>query len=432
MKEYPSSTAGNSRRSFLGKVCASALATIALPSLGNAEVNGNSSIKPRIAKSLAPDENFWGLVKRQFTVPPNLIMVNAANLCPSPYFIQDKVIELTKTMGHDVSFQYRNSFIEKRVEALASLAQFVSVSKDEIAITRNTSESNNFIVNGLDFKSGDEIILWDQNHPTNGTAWEQRAKRFGYTVKRVTVPSSPKTMDELISPFVKAMTSRTKLLGFSHISNTSGIALPAKELCSLARGKGILTLLDGAQSFGMMDLNLKDIGCDFYTSSSHKWFMGPLENGILYIRRELMDRVWPSMVGAGWKPDAQTVDEKFSSLGQRNETTVAAIPEMLQFHNTLGKKNIEARVRQLSGYLSEKIKAELPQTKFISPADANLRAGVVIIELGKKDTKEIYQKLYDTHGIACASTGGIRISPHIYNTLEEMDRIVGALISLSA
>ena len=126
--------------------------------------------------------------------------------------------------------------------------------------------------------------------------------------------------------------------------------------------------MDGAQSFGMMDLDLKELGCDFYTASTHKWLMGPLENGILYVNKEKVDRLWPTLVGAGWKADKNTADEKFATLGQRNETTTVALADILEFHSSIGRKNIEQRVMQLTAYLREKIQSKIPGVKFISPA----------------------------------------------------------------
>lgn len=379
----------------------------------------------------APDERYWEMVKKQFAVPSNLMMVNAANLCPSPYFITEQVQALLRDLGRDVSFQFRDRFEEKRQKSLDMLARYMGASKEEIGITRNTSESNNIIVNGFDFKAGDEIILWDQNHNSNGTAWEQRAKRFGFTVKKVSVPQAPKSQEELMSPFVTAITPKTKLIAFSHISNLSGIALPAKELCHLAREKKILTLVDGAQSFGLIDLDLKDMGCDFYSGSTHKWLMGPLENGILYVKKESMERLWPNIISAGWKEASISVDERLCVLGQRNETTPAALPETIDFHLSIGKKNIEDRVRKLNTYLKNQLQAKFPQAVFVSPISTTMSAGIVVFNIPGKQSSELFQKLYETHGIACASTSGIRLSPHIYNTMEDMDGVVSALAQLA-
>ena len=423
------------RRKFLKQLCAGYTATMAYPAWGTSSINHRPSLPSAgLLRSggNASDEKYWEMVKQQFTVPPHLVMVNAANLCPSPYFINEQVMVDTKNLATNVSFQNRAKFNEKRKETLALLAQFLGVGSEEIGITRNTTESNNMVVNGLDFKPGDEVIIWEQNHPTNGIAWKQRAQRYGFTVKEISLPASPYSVDDLITPFAAAITSKTKMITFSHISNVSGIALPAREICQMAKAKGILTLVDGAQSLGFMDLNLKEMGCDFYTSSTHKWLMGPMENGILYVNKAHMKKLWPHIIGAGWDEHYQTLDEKICMLGQRNDPSTAALPSILEFHQTIGKKNIENRVRQLCTYLKEQIQTHLPQAAFVTPLSPSLSGGVVIISILGKSPKEYFQLLYEEHGIACASTGGIRFSPHIYNTLQDMDRIVAALVATSA
>lgn len=417
----------NERRHFLKRLGTGSLAAIALPAFGNE--SHTQFVGP--PSGSAPDEKYWEQIRKQFAVPSNLIMLNAANLCPPPAAVNEQVKKILDGLEKDVSFQYREQFSEKRKKAVEVLAGFTGVAKEEIGITRNTSESNNIIVNGLDLKPGDEVLLWDQNHPSNGTAWEQRAKRYGFTVKKVSVPASPQWIEDLLKPFRDAITPRTKLLGFSHISNTSGIALPAKELCKLAAEKNVLTLLDGAQSFGFLDLNLKDIGCDFYTGSTHKWFMGPLENGILYVKKESAGNLWPNIISAGWKEGALTVDEKYCMLGQRNESTLAGLAETVNFHQTIGKKNIENRVVQLNTYLKDQIKSKVPGASFVTPLSTELSGGVTIISFPGKKPAELSKKLYETHGIAAAPTGGIRMSPHIYNTMSDMDKVVKALQALS-
>lgn len=418
------------KRRFIKKMLTGSLASIALPTLASA----NSSIAKsqqdfNQLKSLyeASDERYWEMVKKQYTIPANLIMLNAANLCPSPYFVTEKVTSLQQSLEKNVSFQYRAVFDTEREKALKALAEFVVADVEEVGITRNTTESNNTIVNGLPLKKGDEIILWDQNHPTNSTAWAERAKRDGFVIKTVSVPESPESIEDLIAPFEAAITGKTKLISFSHISNTSGIALPAKKICALAKSKGILSMVDGAQSFGVMNVDLKDIDCDFYSGSTHKWLMGPLENGILYIKKDHIDQLWPSIVGAGWKSGSTTVDEKFCVVGQRNNTTESAIPAIIDFHMSIGKQQIEDRVKAIHTYLKKQIQTKVPTAKFITPLQPELSAGVTIINLPDKDNKEIFSKLYETHGIACAPTGGLRLSAHIYNTMADIDKVTDAL-----
>jgi selenocysteine lyase/cysteine desulfurase len=359
-------------------------------------------------------------------------MINAANLCPSPYTVNEKVTEYFQNLERNVSFQYREVFDERLQKSLTALAKFVGASVEEVGITRNTSESNNIVVNGYDFKSGEEILLWDQNHPSNGASWEQRAKRYGYSVKKISTPVSPSSEDELVSSFTKEVTSKTRLISFSHVSNTSGIALPAKKICQWAKSKGILTHVDGAQSFGMMDLNLADIGCDSFSGSSHKWLMGSLENGILYVRKENIERLWPTVISAGWKDKSQTVHQKFCMAGQRNDPTTAAVSTIVEFHELIGKKNIETRTKELCTFLVERIQTKIPQATFVSPLNGDLRGGVVIMNIPGKDPVALFKKLYSDFGIACAPNNGVRLSPHIYNTKAEMERVVDALTALAS
>lgn len=396
------------------------MAAVALPSFATEAIHFDLPLTGN------KDEAYWALVKKQFAVPENLVMCNAANLCPAPYMVNDQVQAFHQGLSRDVSFQYRAQFSDIRKKSLAALAEFMGATPVEIGITRNTSESNCMLVNGLDFKAGDEIILWDQNHPSNKESWISRAKRFGWIVKIVSVPANPGSPNDLIDPFTKAITGKTRLISFSHISNVSGIALPAKDICALAKSKGILTLIDGAQSLGYLDLNLRDIGCDFYTSSTHKWLMGPLENGILYINQSHLDKVWPHVIGGGWQDGGKTVDDKLCFLGQRNETTPAALPHVVRFHHTIGKAAIESRVNELVGYLKEKC-GSIPGLTFITPMNHRQSGGVLVIQLAGKDHREVAPLLYSKYGIAGASTIGVRFSPHVYNMLADMDIIADAL-----
>ncbi|WPP49364.1 aminotransferase class V-fold PLP-dependent enzyme [Catalinimonas niigatensis] len=420
-----------SKRKFLKQIFTGSVASLSIPAWADAY---SSSIKEDFyslsTHNNAADERYWEMVKKQFTISDKLLMVNAANLCPSPYFVTEQAMDAHEKLEKDVSFQYRSVFASEREQALKLLAEFVGVNTEEIGITRNTTESNNIIVHGLDLKKGDEVLLWDQNHPTNGIAWEQQAKRYGFSVKTISLPLSPTSTDQLIGPFTEAITSKTRLISFSHISNSSGIALPAKEICALAKAKNILSMVDGAQSLGMMNLDLKDMGCDFYTSSTHKWLMGPLENGILYVKKEQLDRVWPAIIGAGWNSESNTVDEKLCMLGQRNEPSASALAAIVNFHHTIGKQQIEERVKALNTYLKQEIKKKIPTATFVTPLAPALSGGVTIMNLPAREPRAVFQTLYEAHGIACAPTGGLRFSPHIYNTLADIDRIVEALTTI--
>jgi len=372
------------------------------------------------------DEQYWENLKNQFSVPADHIMMNAANLCPGPIVVQEKVRELTNALNKDVSFQYRALFAATRKKSVTLLAQFVGANESEVGITRNTSESNCMIVHGLDLKPGDEIIIWEQNHPSNNEVWLSQAKRIGFTVKKISVPTDPKSVNDLLQPFINALTPNTKLIAFSHLSNISGLTLPAKDICQMAKARGIMTLVDGAQSFGSMNIDVHDMGCTFYTASTHKWLMGSFENGILYINKDSFDRIWPAVIGGGWR-EATTVDTQLCVLGQRNDPSPAALPEALAFHETIGRKNIENRIVQLSTYLKQELKSKVPQAIFVTPLAPQFSGGIVIFNLPGKEIHEVADKLYHQYHIAAAPSGGIRLSPHIYNTMKDIDYVVKAI-----
>ena len=409
------------RRKFLEQLVATSLTGLALPSFAH------ESFPIWAGEN---DEAYWEGIKKQFAPAGKLVMMNAANLCPSPTVVNERVIEFTKVMGKDVSFQYRAKFVEFRKKSVELLAQFVGADTSEMGITRNTSESNCAIVHGLDLKPGDEVILWEQNHPSNREAWINQAKRTGFSVVKVSVPAQPSSVSELVDVFAKATTPNTRLISFSHISNLSGIALPATEICQMAKAKGIMTLVDGAQSIGAVNLNLHTMGCTFYTASTHKWLMGPFENGIIYVNSDYFNKIWPNIIGAGWK-ESTTVDENLCVLGQRNEPSPAALPETINFIQTIGPQNIQKRIVQLNTYLKKRIHEAIPQATFVTPLKPEFSAGIVIINLPNKEIHEVADKLYHSYGIAAAPAGGIRLSPHIYNTMKDIDYVVKSLATIA-
>lgn len=417
----------NKRRSFLKKIGIGATSILIGPKVVNASPSRHPASILKKYEVLPDDENYWEMVKRQFSIPLDKIMINAANLCASPHFVNEQTSYYTKLLSQDVSFQNRAMFSDKRKKALEMLANYLEVSIEEIGITRNTSESNNIVVNGLDFGSKDEVVVWEQNHPTNLMAWKQRAKREGFKVIEISLPAQPSTINELVEPFEKALTKNTKLIAFSHISNVSGLALPAMEICKMAKKNGVLTLVDGAQSYGFMDLNLKEIGCSFYSGSAHKWLMGPMENGVLYVDKAQMPFLWPNIIAAGWKEDHKTLDEKVCVLGQRNTPATSAMSAILDFHFTIGKAVVEKRVRELNGYLKQQLQLKVPQAIFVTPIAEKFSGGVTIIQLPNKDSLSVFKTLYYDYGIATAPTGGIRMSPQINCVKSDIDKLVDAL-----
>jgi selenocysteine lyase/cysteine desulfurase len=265
-------------------------------------------------------------------------------------------------------------------------------------------------------------------------AWDVRAERYGFLVKRVTTPAQPQSVNDLVQPFLDALTSRTKVLAITHVSNASGIALPAAELCAAARERNILSLVDGAQGFGFVKLDLHALGCDFYTASAHKWFMGPKEAGLLYVRRELAPSIWPTVVGVGWDGAKDRGARRFSTLGQRDDAALVAVGAATEFHRKIGGQLIEQRIRDLAAALKRELTSRVNGAQFHTPLDPSLSGGVVVINVPGVQPRAGYDALYRDHNVAGASSGGnfpgIRLCPHVYTTLADMERVATAVSQL--
>lgn len=426
-------TVGNetgSRRGFLARLAGG---SFALATLSPSELLGAAA--PLLPRPLsAPDEAYWRQVKAQFPLKDGIVPFNAANLCPAPRIVVDAVGSAMRDVEGDVSFENRAKYDELRETVRRGLAAYLGASADEIAIVRNTSEANNIVVGGLSLKAGDEVVLFDQNHPTNAVAWEVRGARYGYTVKRVAVPPEVGSPAQVVEIFSRALGPRTRVLAFSDVSNSSGIQLPTRELCGLARRRGIYTHVDGAQTFGATVRDLYALGCDSYSASAHKWFMGPKEAGVLFVRAERIAELWPGVVGVGWGSTPETSARgarKFETLGQRNDATTAGLAAALRLHELIGPAVVQARVLELAGVLAERLRA-VPGARVITPAHPELTSGVVITRFENADNRSIYQRLYREHGVAGAATGGVRLCPHVYTTLEDVERAAQAVARLAA
>jgi selenocysteine lyase/cysteine desulfurase len=412
----------DSRRSFLIRVATGSSLLPAVPSLARSLSSSTDS---------RDSEAYWELVRRQFAFREEKVPLNAANLCPSPRVVAERVSELTHDIDVDCSFNNRAKFYELREEARRRVAEHLGVTDDEIALVRNTSEANNIINNGLPLKAGDEIILWDQNHPTNNVAWDVRAARFGYLVKRVSTPPAPESPGELLKVFEEAFTSRTRVLAITHVSNVSGVRLPVKALSESARRRGIYVHLDGAQTLGALHFNLKELGCDSYSASAHKWLCGPKEAGILYVSSERIAEIWPNVVAPGWGNDADPDVKgarKFESMGQRDDACLAAMGTIIDFHRMIGPERVEARMMELAAALKEGLKEA--GFRLVTPLDASMSGGVVIIDVPQAARGKVLDRLYQEHGIAGSASGGLRLCPHLYNTREHVERALRGVRAL--
>jgi selenocysteine lyase/cysteine desulfurase len=414
------------RRDFL-RILGAGVAGVTLPAVATGA--------PPLPPAAEPDEAYWRVVKAQFALRDNVVPMNSANLCPAPRNVMDAVTEAMRAVEGDVSFQNRAQFDALRDRVRARLAGYFGVDADEIAIVRNASEGNNIIAGGVSLVTGDEVVLHAENHASNSVSWDVRAARYGFTIRRVAVQPAMSEA-EMVAAFAAALTPRTKVLSFTDISNTTGIRLPARTLCALARerGRDVHVHIDGAQSFGVTRLDLRAVGCDSYASSAHKWLMGPKEAGVLYVRAAIASRVWPGVVSVGWGNGAQSTlpgARRFEAIGQRNDATIAGLDAALTFQESIGYDAIQTRVFALAALAKERL-AAIPGAQLTTPRDAARSGGVVIARFGEIDHRQLYERLYSDAHVAGAATGGLRLCPHIYNTSADVQHATDAVAKIVA
>jgi len=372
------------------------------------------------------DATLWRLAQRVFPLERGLIYLNAANVTPASQPVLDQQAKLLADFQANPSFQNREKFKPVYESVRAKLAALLHVSDGEIALTRNTSEATNTIVQGLDLKPGDEVLLTDHNHPSNLESWQVRAKRQGLVVKVARTPDTVKTASDLVAPIEQLITPRTRVISVTHLTSTTGLLFPVDQVVALGRRHNAWVHLDGAQTLGALAIDLRAYGVDSYSGSAHKWIMGPLELGMLYVKAERLAQVWPAIVTAGWSDTLQGA-RKLDVFGQRDDARIAAFDAALDFVNALSVPRIERRIRQVAQYLRRSLGRDLHGT-----ADPALCFSVVKMRPARKTPAQLYDLLWQHHRIATSVTpegrwAGVRFSPHIYNSFEQVDEVAAAV-----
>jgi selenocysteine lyase/cysteine desulfurase len=371
----------------------------------------------------------WSEVRAQFLLADGLGVMNAANLCPAPGVVVQALERRSRDVDRDPSFQNRAALAEAVEQTRRRVAAFLRVTPEEIVLVRNTSEANNLVSSGLELKAGDEVLLFSDNHPSNLTAWREKSRRFGFGIKVVDQVQPHPGPEFYVEAVRRQLTPRTRVLGFTHVTNTVGDLFPARELCRLARERGVLTLVDGAQTFGLQELDLSDMQPDFYSASGHKWACGPRETGVLYVRASAQPSLQPSVVSH--HPGAVGASRTLEALGQRDEAALIALGEALAFQERIGRARIQAHARELAEALMEGLQ-RLPGVRLWTHPDAQRSLAVVTFVPASLDPQRLAAALYERDRIAGATrTGpdrpGLRFSPHLYNSHAEVERALSGL-----
>ena len=371
---------------------------------------------------------YWRELRKQFLIPADEVYLNNGTVGSSPAPVLRAIFEgyetcekLNEADPEDYPIWGYASWNQFR----DPLAAFVGCDRDEIALLRNATEANSYIANGVDLKPGDEVLMTDQEHPGGEMPWQLRAKRYGIVVKKITLPRPVENPAQVLNLFNDAITPRTRVLFFSHISTFSGVVLPAKELSALARSKAILSAADGAHTPGMMSFNLHDLGCDFYSSSPHKWLQAPKGSGFLYVRNEVIDRVWNTIATEGWD-DPKIRAERFQRIGSSNVPALWGLRASIQFANDIGMDRIEKRHRELCDYI---LAAMLKRgaVSWTSP-DATMRCGIATVNVPPVPRMDLEKWLWKEKKIRIrgADPHKLRLSTPYYLSKSDIDRFLDA------
>lgn len=380
----------------------------------------------------AMDEDYWSIIQNSFSVTPGIINLNNGGVSPSPRIVTEALVRYI-WQQEDATAYTMWQILEPQSETIRTgLAEVFGCDREEIAITRNASESLEVLLMGMDFKSGDEILTTTQDYPRMLTTLRQREKREGLALKLIKIPIPPKDLNEIVAAFERGITNRTRLILMAHQVNITGQITPVKAVCEMARSRGIETIVDGAHSFAQFDFKQSDLGCDYFGTSLHKWLYAPKGTGMLYVKRDKIAKIWPLM--AAESKQASDI-RKFEEIGTHSAAPKLAIGEALLFHNGIGGKRKEARLRFLSRYWMNRLK-DVPKIRFNTSFDPNQSCAIANVYIEGMEPSAIGDYLFREHKIFTTPIvheefKGIRITPNVYTTLGELDRFCGLMETIA-
>jgi len=383
--------------------------------------------KPDLS-SADDSELYWEMIKEQFPFAEGVKYFNNGSLGPSPITVREATTDFRRTLDEFPS-KYMWGGWKDNVENVRSLAaELLNVSPEEIALIHNTTEGMNMIARSFDLKPGDEVILADHEHPSGTIPWQVRQETKGIKLVRPVLPLIPDSVDEVVEVYKKAITSRTKVISMCHVVNTNGMMLPVKEVSEMAHQKGIYVAVDGAQAAGMFQTDLKDLGCDFYAASSHKWLFSPKGVGIFYAKKESQHLLTPLIVANGYQDQSIRRLENYNT---RNLPEVLGLGSALEFHKLIGDKKINDRTFELKAYLRSRIEGN-PKFRFKTPMSDQLSAAIQTLEVVGQDVVSVKDKMFENYGIdtrpmSTFGLNGLRISLAIFITKADIDYLVDGL-----
>ncbi len=373
-------------------------------------------------------DRYWAELRRQWLLAADRINLNCGSVGCTPLPVLRAMIDhlLSAEAFREPEYPWFGYEENRHLHELRdALAAYLHCRRDELALVRNATEGNNVVCNGLDLKPGDEALLTDQEHPGGRCCWEQKAARFGIKLNFVSLPKPPVSTQEIVERFIKALTPRTRIVVFSHITTVTGLVLPVKDICQVARTRGILTHVDGAHAIGQIPLDLHDLGCDFYASSPHKWLLAPKGTGTLYVREELLRRLWVNIASADWR-NYERKAYRFSNVGTSNLSVMVGFKAALEFFYAIGPERIYTRIHELAKRVAERIKAH-GQLRLANASVDSCYAGLVSFEPTKGDLQRVIEECAARKIRIAGGPERIRIATHIFTQPTELDALFDAV-----
>jgi selenocysteine lyase/cysteine desulfurase len=383
--------------------------------------------------ALASDEKFWKEIRKQYLLKPDYINLENGyyNFIPQP--LLEKFIGHVREVNYQGAYYMRNNAVENKKRVTAKLAALVGCEADQVAITRNTTESLDIVIAGKHWEKGDETIMAEQDYGSIIEMLKHVGDRYGVVNKMVSVPNHPKSDEEIVTLYENAITSKTKLILVSHMINVTGQILPIRKICDMAHAKGVEVCVDGAHAVAHFKFNIPDLNCDYYGASLHKWLSTPLGAGLLFVKKEKMPSIHPLIVG--WEKDPYNM-LRISHTGTHPSHTDLTIEDSIDYYNMIGAERKESRLRFIQEYWTSKVRT-VPRIIINTPVESHRACGIANVGIEGIRPGDLAKRLLDEHrvytvAIDGANVHGCRITPNVYTTTEELDQFVVALKKLAS
>ncbi len=369
-------------------------------------------------------EAYWSRLRDdQFLLPGWRAFMNNGSLGIAPKPVVMAVTDYLNSMAALEMDYYPRWGYETLDEFRTELAEYLGCKKDEVAMAHNATEALSTIAAGIDLKAGDEVVMTDQEHPSGRSGWQVRQARHGITVREVKLPLPPKSAEQLADVMISAIGPRTRVIFFSGITSPTGLLMPIREICEAARAKGVISVVDGAHMHGQVDVKISQLGCDYFAGSPHKWMFAPAGSGFLYVREENLERLWPTIVTAGW--DNKNIKAaRYQMMGTNNRAIFEGMIAGLRFAKSVGPERIYTRTHQLARSVYEKARA-VPYLNLLTPEDDRMYGALVTFEI-KKDPAPFLEACKKKR-IWIAGVPRLRVSTHIHTRPRDVELLFATL-----